>query len=103
MLKPLKKKQLVTIALWAVFVCATLDLLWLDTIFHWISDSRWLGKDRFPWIDVVLGVLMFASTVVGICSFITCLIFGKNWQRIVSVVPGLVLLWFLSFFVAQHP
>jgi hypothetical protein len=92
-------KRFVTIAICLQFACVVIDLFYIDAVFRWIANSKWLWKDQYPWVPDVLGIAMIAATIGGSILFFVCLAWGTARQRIVCIIPGLVLLWFLWFII----
>jgi hypothetical protein len=92
-------KRLVTIAICIQFVCVAIDLFYLDAIFRWIADSTYLGKNKYPEVDKIVGVSMMAATIIGSILFLASLVWGTTLQRVVCIFPGVVLLWFLWFII----
>ena len=89
-------KRYVTIAIGVLLVCVAINLFYIDAVFRWIANSKWLWKDRYPWVPVALGYTMLISNIVGMLLFFVCMIWGTPRQRLFCFLPGIFL---LSFFV----
>jgi len=73
--------------------------LWMYWLFGWRGvDNPYLRSSHpMHWVAIVFGYAYLTALSLGAVCLVVCLLYGRWWQRVIAVLPGIpvciILLW----------